>query len=334
MKTLIIIATFFISLAVAAQRQSMVTITVNGSRNKEIRVDGRSYGINSSMTPIQITNLSSGQHSLELVRASRFGSFLSRINSRSIYLRPGYDLDITVTSNGFFQISESRIRENNRGYHRRYGTAMSSSDFNALINDIRYMRRSDQVTAINNAFTNSSDHFTTMQARILISMTYSESDRLYLAKAAYPVIIDPENFPQINSLLNRQDSRDELNEFVINYDNNYNDRYDGRDNGNGYNQGMRDAEFNSLYDNVRNQFGFGAKMSALVDIFNRTDYYFTSSQAKQLIQLVSNEDNRLELAKSSYDNIVDPGNFSQLYDLFSSQSRRNELSDYVRTHSR
>jgi hypothetical protein len=48
---------------------------------------------------------------------------------------------------------------------------------------------------------------------------------------------------------------------------------------------------------------------------------------------VSDEDNRLQLAKSSYDNIVDPENFSRLYDVFASQSKRNELAEYVRAYS-
>jgi hypothetical protein len=169
-----------------------------------------------------------------------------------------------------------------------------------------------------------------------------------LAKASYPTITDPENFSQISLLLNSQSNRMELDNYTRDYDNNNNydrdrnnnydrdrDRYDRRNNGNGYNRRtqMSDAEFNNIYDNVRNQFGIGVKMSALVDIFNNSNYYFTSLQTKQLIQLVSDEDNRLELAKSSYDNIVDPENFNQLYDLFSSQSRRNELAEYARTHS-
>lgn len=289
--------------------------------------------------PIQITGLTPGQHTLELVRSTRFGSFLSRVISKNFYLRAGYDVDITVNSSGYIQTTESRIRDYS-GYQRRYRNAMSDQDFNYLLNNIRYMRRRGRVTAINNAFTNSSNHFTTAQARVLISMTYSESDRLDLAKASYPTITDPENFSQISLLLNSQSNKMELDNYIREYDNNNTydrdrDRYDRRNNGNGYNRRiqMSDVDFNRIYDNVRNQFGIGVKMSALVDVFNNSNYYFTSLQARQLIQLVSDEDNRLELAKSSYDNIVDPENFNQLNDLFLSQSRRNELAEYARTHS-
>ena len=45
------------------------------------------------------------------------------------------------------------------------------------------------------------------------------------------------------------------------------------------------------------------------------------------------EYNRLALAKSSYDNIVDKENFSQLHDMFDSQASVNELNSYVNSYS-
>jgi len=96
---------------------------------------------------------------------------------------------------------------------------------------------------------------------------------------------------------------------------------------------MSNSSFSVLYNDVRNTFGFGAKMSRLTDIFENETNYFTVTQAKQLIQLVSAESNRLELAKSSYGNITDPENFNQMYDVLTSQSSKNDLSAYVNTYS-
>jgi hypothetical protein len=201
------------------------------------------------------------------------------------------------------------------------------------------MRRNERITAINNAFTARSNYFTTAQASELIEMVRPQSSRLELAKAAYPTITDPENFSQMNNLLYSEASRTELSNYVRNYDynnprndNRYDNRYDRNDNRYNRRVQMSDAQFNNLYDHVSSQWGIGVKMSALVEIFDNESYYFTSSQARQLIQLVSDEDNRLQLAKSSYDNIVDPENFNRLDDLFTSQWRRNELAEYVRTH--
>ncbi|MBL7746471.1 MAG: DUF4476 domain-containing protein, partial [Chitinophagaceae bacterium] len=73
-------------------------------------------------------------------------------------------------------------------------------------------------------------------------------------------------------------------------------------------------------------------MNTLVNTFSNTSYYFTSSQAKQLIELVSLESNRLQLAKSSYRNITDRSNFSQLYELINSQAGKNELEAYVKEY--
>jgi hypothetical protein len=96
---------------------------------------------------------------------------------------------------------------------------------------------------------------------------------------------------------------------------------------------MTDASFNSLVDEVKKQWLPGGKMTTLVDIFANTNNYFSSYQAKQLIQLVSDEDNRLQLAKSAYPHIVDLGNFTQLYDLFTSQARKDDLRNYINSYS-
>ena len=62
------------------------------------------------------------------------------------------------------------------------------------------------------------------------------------------------------------------------------------------------------------------------------DYYFTTSQAKQLIQLERDEDDRLQLAKLSYRNITDRENFPQLFDILISRASRDELARYVRDY--
>jgi hypothetical protein len=95
---------------------------------------------------------------------------------------------------------------------------------------------------------------------------------------------------------------------------------------------MTDANFNTVYQSIRSKWLPGSKMSAATSAFNNTSYYFTTTQARQIIALLSSEANRLDLAKLSYDNITDPQNFTQLYDLFSSQSSRDELDAYVRAN--
>ena len=75
------------------------------------------------------------------------------------------------------------------------------------------------------------------------------------------------------------------------------------------------------------------KLQVVPPNINNSNYYFTSAQARQLIELVSLESNRLQLAKLSYRTITDRGNFTQLYDLFYSQSSKDELAAYVNAYA-
>jgi hypothetical protein len=202
-------------------------------------------------------------------------------------------------------------------------TAMTAARFNTIYKTAqRQATTNSKVSYIYNAFTNTNNYFTVAQARQLVQLAPDEANRLYLAKISYRSIIDRTNFSQMNTLLNTQASRNELNIFVSTYDNS-SPVY--------AKVAMKEADFNILYRDIQNRYGLGAKMAALSNAFANENYYFTTAQGRELIQLVSAESNRLELAKASYDNIVDQANFSQLYDIFSNSSR-NELEIYVRDH--
>jgi hypothetical protein len=199
---------------------------------------------------------------------------------------------------------------------------MSDANFNNLYQSIQQQwPASTQMNSLTNAFNNSNNYFTTYQARQLIQIAGTESNKLQLAKLSYRSIIDPVNFSQMYNLFNNQSSRDELAAYVNNFNT-----------GSNSNVAMPDASFNSLYQSIQLQFLPGEKMSSLVNVFNNTSNYFTSAQAKQLIQLVSSESNRLQLAKLAYRTITDRNNFSQLYDLLISQAARNELDAYVKAY--
>jgi hypothetical protein len=407
---------------VSAQSVSTVTVNVRGNINEAIVIDSKEYTVyndynTNTNTPIVVSNLQSGQHTLQIKRTDEVNP-----SSTVFTTRTGFDLQITITANGSVQLKETKWRaDNNTG---QYMQAMSVTDFNNLYNSIRNQGGSarrvtmvseafantnyyfttaqakqliqlvssqsnrftlakasyrsitdptnftqiydvlnsqshrDQLAAyvstynagssstamtaasfntiyktaqrqattnskvsyIYNAFTNTNNYFTVSQARQLVQLAPDEANRLYLAKISYRSIIDRNNFSQMNTLLNSQASRNELSTFVSTYDNS-NPVYTRI--------AMKEAEFNNLYRDIQNRYGIGAKMSALSNVFANGNYYFTTAQAKQLIQLVSDESNRLELAKASYDNIVDQANFNQLYDMFSGSSR-NELEIYVK----
>jgi DNA polymerase IIIc chi subunit len=209
---------------------------------------------------------------------------------------------------------------------------MSNANFNVLYNGIeREWRTAEKMSALTNAFTNTNNYFTTSQAGRLIQLVSNENDRLQLAKASYRSITDPANFIQINELLPSQASRDALTAYVTWYTGN-NSTVNNTNTGI-YKTPMATATFNKLIQDVKNEWMPGAKMNLLTSAFANTNNYFSTNQAGQLIQLVSDEDNRLQLAKSSYRNITDPANFTQLYQLFSYQANRDALAAYVNSYN-
>jgi hypothetical protein len=212
-------------------------------------------------------------------------------------------------------------------YDRSGGTgmgavAMSDGEYNKLYNSVNSAwSTSTRVNLVADAFRTNTNYFTVYQVRRLLLLINSEADRLSLAKSSYDNIIDPSAYTQLYDLFNTTAYRNELARYYteVQYGNT----------GVIIKTPMSPSEFNTLEREVEFTFGLGAKMSKLTQIFNTETYYFTVAQAKQLIQLVSAESNRVELAKSAYNNLSDPANFRQLYDVFSSQSSKDELDAYI-----
>lgn len=220
------------------------------------------------------------------------------------------------------------FKDNNPVYTR---IPMKDDDYNVLYRDIQNrFGLGSKMEALQNVFATESYYFTVAQARQLIQLVSSESNRLELAKASYDNIVDQVNFNQLYDVLSSASSKSELEVYVRNSQNTtpgsttpvYTNRTP-----------MSTTSFNTLYNNVKSTWGLGAKMTELVEIFDNESYYFTVAQAKQLIQLVSSESNRLQLAKSAYGNITDPQNFNLMYEVLTSQSSKNELSTFVNTYS-
>jgi hypothetical protein len=215
------------------------------------------------------------------------------------------------------------------GYPGTSGSPMTDANFNSLYNSIRGQYPvTTQVNAINNAFNTSTYLFSAAQAAQLISLVSNESYRLQLAKASYRSIVDPSNFYAVSSLITSQAAKDELAAYISGQ------AYPGTGTGTGtvYRTPMADAEYNVLYDQINSQFLPFQQMNSLTTTFNNASYYFTTAQAKKLIQLVSSETNRLTLAKAAYRNLTDRANYTSFYDLFTTQSYRNDLNAYVQAY--
>jgi len=205
------------------------------------------------------------------------------------------------------------------------GIAMSDTDFNNLYKSVNgAWSSSSKVQLVSDAFYKSTNYFTTYQVKQLLMAISKENDRLPLAKNAYDNIVDLANYSQLYDLFTSTAMKSDLKTFVANMQSGTTTTVK---------IAMAESTFKDIYNQVQWTFGVGAKYSTLTQIFNTETNYFTVTQAKQLIQLVSSEKNRLELAKLSYNNITDPTNFSQLYDILSSQASKNELAAYVSSNA-
>lgn len=317
------ISLFLVSCTVAAsvisQTVSTVTINVRGNNNEAIIIDGREYVVSNDYntntnTPIVVSNLQSGQHTLQIRRINEVNP-----SSTVFTIRNGYDLQITITANGSVQSKEIKWRADNN--IAEYATPMSAADFNTLYNSVRSQwRNSNKVTLVSDAFANKSNYFTTAQAKQLIQLINNQSNRFTLAKAAYRGITDPVNFTQMYDVFNSQSYRDQLADYVSTY------------NAGSSSTAMTNAAFNTLYKTAKRQSTVNSRVSYIYNAFANTNNFFTVSQARRLILLVPDEPNRLYLAKISYRSIIDRNNFSQMSALLNSQANRNELSTFVSTY--
>ena len=217
--------------------------------------------------------------------------------------------------------------------HMNEETAMSDQTFSVLLKEAQgQWVPGGKLTAATNAFTNSGNYFTTAQAKQLITLVDEEANRLQLAKLSYRSIVDKANFSKLFDVFNSQQSKSDLTTFVNSY--NAINTTSGNINGMGVKvSAMTDAQFNVLVENIKRQWIPGSRMTVVANAFANTDNHFTTYQARQLIQYITDEGNRLTLAKSSYKTIIDRNNFSQLYDLLATKASKDELAAYVKSQT-
>ncbi len=108
---------------------------------------------------------------------------------------------------------------------------------------------------------------------------------------------------------------------------------------NGYDYDVRnsksisDWDFNNVLQSIRKEWFEGNKVKSASQIISGN--YFTSSQVRQMLQLFTFENNKLDLAKQAYQKTINPGNYLMaLSDVFNSNNSRDELARFVRGNQR
>jgi len=314
-----------ISFSVQAHKNiagNILTVSINGNKNLQVSFDGKDFNLSNSSilgnkTTIVLNNLEIGQHTLQITRTDLNTMRSDRI-SAPFNLRNNYEMLININNNGSLELIEN-LKAGISGNQ----VAVNNADFNLLLKNVKAQRSaSARRNTISAAFNNTSTYFTTNQVVQLLQLINAENFRLQLSKLSYRSVTDRSNFYQVYELLNSQAGKDEL----VAYVNNYNE-------GGNSNSTMNNVNFNNLYQTIQQQGPVSTQMNSLTNAFNNTSNYFTSYQASQLIQIVSAESNRLQLAKISYRSITDQSNFNQIYNLLSTQASKNELAAYINNNS-
>ncbi|MDB5200015.1 MAG: hypothetical protein JWO92_1978 [Chitinophagaceae bacterium] len=260
-----------------------------------------------------------------VVDAANFTQLYSVFNS----VASRNDLDTFIRNNP----NNNGSYNNNGGYNNNnnnsYRTAMADYQFNQLLQTVNSQyNQSGKYTTISGAFNNNANYFSTSQIRQLLSVINAENDRLALAKQSYLRVSDPVNFTSLYDLLYNQASRNDLNNYVV--QNGGNTSYNNTQ----YNTRipMPDYQFTQLLQKAGNHLLPWDKVRDVREAFNNSANYFSTSQIRQLLSVVSSENDKLELAKLAWNRVTDPGYFTQLFDLFSSQANRDDLNAYIQAH--
>ncbi|MEP6595657.1 MAG: DUF4476 domain-containing protein [Ginsengibacter sp.] len=335
---LIILLCNFLGASTFAQSTQSVNIIFNGinnnTKNYKVILDANSFFSNinynnsdNDQNIVSIDNLKAKKHTIKIYRLGNNNAKYNNSSkktfmySKTFDLREGYDMDISINASGRVQLSESPTSGVVESDDK---TPMANSDFNQLLQSVRgKFSQALKGETENDAFNNPKNYFTTSQIKQLLTLITSESDRVDLAKLSYRSVTDSANFTRIYDLFKSKASRDELNDFL---------RSKGWNIANDQSltkTPMPDNKFNSLLQSVRGKFSQALKGETESDAFTNSNNYFSTSQIRQLLTLITSESDRVDLAKLSYRSVTDSANFTQLYELFKTKVSRDELNDFL-----
>jgi hypothetical protein len=341
MKAIFIVLLFnLLALSTFSQSTQSVNIIFNGinntTKNYKVILGGKSFFSNkdynnsdNDQNIVPIDDLEAKKYTIKVYRLGNNNAKYNNTSKKTLVytkifnLREGYDMDITINASGHVEFNETSTSGSVESNDK---TPMASYEFSKLLQSVRSkFSQALKGETESDAFNNSNNYFTTSQIRQLLTLITAESDRVDLAKLSYRSVTDSANFTQLYDLFKTRGSRDELDDFLRSKGwNTPNDPSSVK-------TPMTDIKFNSLLQTVRSKFSQALKGETESDAFTNSNNYFTTSQTRQLLTLITSESDRVDLAKLSYRSVIDSANFTQLYDLFKTKASRDELNDFLRS---
>jgi len=101
------------------------------------------------------------------------------------------------------------------------------------------------------------------------------------------------------------------------------------DNDNKYGRPMSDQSFAALKATLTNERFDNSRVTIAKQVIDQN--YFTADQVKQLLQMYSFDNYKLDLAKYAYKNTVNKQDYFILYEVFSFSSSKDDLANFIRT---
>ena len=304
-------------------------------RNYIVDLDGKKYysadadlTANGNAKQIDLNDLTYGSHKITVYETDN-NSTINNSTSDAIYsnnfqLRSGYDMVIAIRRNGQVSFSEKRASQSTAANSK---TPMTDSEFEKQLAAVNAKwSQTSKYNAIKTAFANKSNYFTTDQVGQLLLLISSETRRLELAKLSYPKVTDPNNFADVSDLFKTQANKDNIDKFIQSK----NPEIVTSTGVNSSRPPLSTQQFNQLQRKITNQYEESGKIAVLRDALNSNTNYFTTAQLKQLLLLISNENERLALAKQSYARVSDQANFSSLSAIFNVQTNKDDFNNYIK----
>lgn len=169
--------------------------------------------------------------------------------------------------------------------------------------------------------------FTTSQIMKLGVLLSGEKYRYVFFKTAYEKVYDKDNFLHVKQLLSTQDYINGINE-IYEIPSSNKPRVVAEDIPSKSACELTDAEYADMKSEIRKE-SFSTTRAEVAKRLIREYQCPTSKQIKGLLSLFSLEEDKLDIAKYSYEFVSDKTNFGLVRDFFTSQASRNAITDYM-----
>jgi hypothetical protein len=140
------------------------------------------------------------------------------------------------------------------------------------------------------------------------------------------IAISPTGKVRISEEMMRRNGNDR-DDWGRNHPRNDNDWYDRDRDGREYNRPMGDRMFMAAKETIRRESFDRDRLMVAKQIVSKNT--FNSSQVKEMVQLFSFDDSKLELAKFAYARTFDRNNYFIVYDAFAFRRNKEELINYI-----